>query len=228
MTMIAIVGERVPDFPPPRRHRRRHRPLRRGARRAGRRALDRHRRGAAGGRRDLVRARQPVPEPRRRARRAAARPRAAACPRSAPAAAASTCCSSSAATSSASPTLSTPSTTPTPRACSSLRSRCEVAGRTMHVTLDPASRLYGGATDVSGAVLLQLRPEPGVPRAARLGGLPHHGRRRRRRRPRLRARRSPVLLATLFVPQMRSEPGAPASRGHGVRRRRGSRASMSR
>jgi CTP synthase (UTP-ammonia lyase) len=86
---------------------------------------------------------------------------------------------------------------------------CAVAGRTMHVTLDPASRLYGGET----AVLEQyycnfgLNPEyrarleeagfriTGVDadRDARVFELDDH----------------PFYVATLFVPQMRSAPGRP-------------------
>lgn len=105
---------------------------------------------------------------------------------------------------------------------------CEVAGRTMHVTLDPASRLYGGETDVQEQYYCNFRPEPGVPRAARRSRLPDHGRGRRRRRPRLRARRPPVLRRDPVRAADALRAGAPASRGHGVRRRRGGRASMSR
>jgi CTP synthase (UTP-ammonia lyase) len=86
---------------------------------------------------------------------------------------------------------------------------CEVAGRTMHVTLDPASRLYGGATVVQERYYCNfgLNPEYREQLDAagfRITGVDADGDARV-----FELDDHPFYVATLFVPQMRSEPARP-------------------
>ncbi|HET8755563.1 MAG TPA: hypothetical protein VFM58_06130 [Solirubrobacteraceae bacterium] len=86
---------------------------------------------------------------------------------------------------------------------------CEVAGRTMHVTLDPSSRLYGGATAVQEQYYCNfgLNPDYREPLDAaglRITGVDADGDARV-----FELEGHPFYVATLFVPQMRSEPGRP-------------------
>jgi CTP synthase (UTP-ammonia lyase) len=86
---------------------------------------------------------------------------------------------------------------------------CEVAGRTMHVTLDPASRLYGGATDVQEQYYCNfgLNPEYRAQldtAGFRITGVDADGDARV-----FELDDHPFYVATLFVPQMRSEPARP-------------------
>jgi CTP synthase (UTP-ammonia lyase) len=86
---------------------------------------------------------------------------------------------------------------------------CEVAGRTMHVTLDPASRLYGGATDVQEQYYCNfgLNPEYRAQLDAagfRITGVDADGDARV-----FELDDHPFYVATLFVPQMRSERARP-------------------
>jgi CTP synthase (UTP-ammonia lyase) len=86
---------------------------------------------------------------------------------------------------------------------------CEVAGRTMHVTLDPVSRLYGGATDVQEQYYCNfgLNPEYRAQldtAGFRITGVDADGDARV-----FELDDHPFYVATLFVPQMRSEPARP-------------------
>lgn len=86
---------------------------------------------------------------------------------------------------------------------------CEVAGRTMHVTLHPTSRLYGGATEVQEQYYCNfgLSPDYREPLDAagfRITGVDADGDARV-----FELDNHPFYVATLFVPQMRSEPGRP-------------------
>ena len=86
---------------------------------------------------------------------------------------------------------------------------CEVAGRTMHVTLDPASRLYGGATDVQEQYYCNFGLNPDCraqldAAGLRITGVDADGDARV-----FELDDHPFYVATLFVPQMRSEPGRP-------------------
>jgi CTP synthase (UTP-ammonia lyase) len=86
---------------------------------------------------------------------------------------------------------------------------CAVAGRTMHVTLDPSSRVYGGATDVREQYYCNfgLNPEYRDQLDAaglRITGVDADGDARV-----FELDDHPFYVATLFVPQMRSEPGRP-------------------
>jgi CTP synthase (UTP-ammonia lyase) len=86
---------------------------------------------------------------------------------------------------------------------------CEVAGRTMHVTLDPASRLYGGETDVQEQYYCNfgLNPEYRAQLDAagfRIMGVDADGDARV-----FELDEHPFYVATLFVPQMRSEAARP-------------------
>jgi len=86
---------------------------------------------------------------------------------------------------------------------------CEVAGRTMHVTLDPSSRLYGGATEVQEQYYCNFGLNPEYrdqldPAGFRITGVDADGDARV-----FELDDHPFYVATLFVPQMRSEPGRP-------------------
>jgi CTP synthase (UTP-ammonia lyase) len=86
---------------------------------------------------------------------------------------------------------------------------CEIAGRTMHVTLDPASRLYGGVTEVQEQYYCNfgLNPEYRAQLDAagfRITGVDADGDARV-----FELDDHPFYVATLFVPQMRSEPVRP-------------------
>jgi CTP synthase (UTP-ammonia lyase) len=86
---------------------------------------------------------------------------------------------------------------------------CEVAGRTMHVTLDPASRLYGGATDVQEQYYCNFGLNPDYREQLdaagfRITGVDADGDARV-----FELDDHPFYVATLFVPQMRSQPGRP-------------------
>jgi CTP synthase (UTP-ammonia lyase) len=86
---------------------------------------------------------------------------------------------------------------------------CEVAGRTMHVTLDPASRLYGGATEVQEQYYCNFGLNPDYrdrlePAGFRITGVDADGDARV-----FELDDHPFYVATLFVPQMRSEAGRP-------------------
>ena len=86
---------------------------------------------------------------------------------------------------------------------------CEVAGRTMHVTLDPASRLYGGATAVQEQYYCNFGLNPDYSEQLdaagfRITGVDADGDARV-----FELDGHPFYVATLFVPQMRSEPGLP-------------------
>jgi CTP synthase (UTP-ammonia lyase) len=86
---------------------------------------------------------------------------------------------------------------------------CEVAGRTMHVTLDPGSRLYDGATDVEEQYYCNFGLNPDYrdqldAAGLRITGVDADGDARV-----FELDGHPFYVATLFVPQMRSEPGRP-------------------
>jgi CTP synthase (UTP-ammonia lyase) len=86
---------------------------------------------------------------------------------------------------------------------------CEVAGRTMHVTLDAGSRLYGGVTEVQEQYYCNfgLNPEYRAQLDAaglRITGVDADGDARV-----FELDGHPFYVATLFVPQMRSEPRRP-------------------
>jgi CTP synthase (UTP-ammonia lyase) len=86
---------------------------------------------------------------------------------------------------------------------------CEVAGRTMHVTLDPASRLYGGATEVQEQYYCNFGLNPDYREQLdaagfRITGVDADGDARV-----FELDDHPFYVATLFVPQMRSSPGRP-------------------
>jgi CTP synthase (UTP-ammonia lyase) len=86
---------------------------------------------------------------------------------------------------------------------------CEVAGRTMDVTLDPACRLYGGAAEVQEQYYCNfgLNPEYRAQLDAagfRITGVDADGDARV-----FELDGHPFYVATLFVPQMRSERGHP-------------------
>jgi CTP synthase (UTP-ammonia lyase) len=86
---------------------------------------------------------------------------------------------------------------------------CEVAGRTMHVTLDPASRLYGGATAATEQYYCNFGLNPEYREALeaagfRITGVDADGDARV-----FELDGHPFYVATLFVPQMRSAPDRP-------------------
>jgi CTP synthase (UTP-ammonia lyase) len=86
---------------------------------------------------------------------------------------------------------------------------CEVAGRTMHVKLDPASRLYGGATAVQEQYYCNFGLNPDYREQLdaagfRITGVDADGDARM-----FELDDHPFYVATLFVPQMRSSPGRP-------------------
>jgi CTP synthase (UTP-ammonia lyase) len=86
---------------------------------------------------------------------------------------------------------------------------CEVAGRTMNVTLDAGSRLYGGVTEVQEQYYCNfgLNPEYRAQLDAaglRITGVDADGDARV-----FELDGHPFYVATLFVPQMRSEPRRP-------------------
>jgi CTP synthase (UTP-ammonia lyase) len=86
---------------------------------------------------------------------------------------------------------------------------CEVAGRTMHVTLDPATRLYGGATEVQEQYYCNFGLNPDYREQLdaagfRITGVDADGDARV-----FELDGHPFYVATLFVPQMRSERGRP-------------------
>jgi CTP synthase (UTP-ammonia lyase) len=86
---------------------------------------------------------------------------------------------------------------------------CEVAGRTMHVTLDPASRLYGGAASATEQYYCNFGLNPDYRERLdaagfRITGVDADGDARV-----FELDDHPFYVATLFVPQMRSEPGRP-------------------
>jgi CTP synthase (UTP-ammonia lyase) len=86
---------------------------------------------------------------------------------------------------------------------------CEVAGRTMHVTLDAGSRLYGGATAVQEQYYCNFGLNPDYREQLdaagfRITGVDADGDARV-----FELDDHPFYVATLFVPQMRSEPDRP-------------------
>ena len=86
---------------------------------------------------------------------------------------------------------------------------CEVAGRTMEVTLDPSSRLYGGAAHVQEQYYCNFGLNPAYREQLdaagfRITGVDADGDARV-----FELDGHAFYVATLFVPQMRSEPGRP-------------------
>jgi len=86
---------------------------------------------------------------------------------------------------------------------------CEVAGRTMHVTLDPACRLYGGTTGAEEQYYCNFGLNPEYREQLdttgfRITGVDADGDARV-----FELDDHPFYVATLFVPQMRSEPAHP-------------------
>jgi CTP synthase (UTP-ammonia lyase) len=86
---------------------------------------------------------------------------------------------------------------------------CEVAGRTMQVTLDPVSRLYGGATEVEEQYYCNFGLNPDYREQLdaagfRITGVDADGDARV-----FELDDHPFYVATLFVPQMRSRPRRP-------------------
>jgi CTP synthase (UTP-ammonia lyase) len=86
---------------------------------------------------------------------------------------------------------------------------CDVAGRTMHVTLDPASRLYGGATAVQEQYYCNFGLNPDYREQLDAAGLRITGVDADGDARVFELDGHPFYVATLFVPQMRSEPGRP-------------------
>ena len=86
---------------------------------------------------------------------------------------------------------------------------CEVAGRTMHVTLDPASRLYGGATAVQEQYYCNFGLNPAYREQLDAAGLRITGVDADGDARVFELDDHPYYVATLFVPQMRSEPDLP-------------------
>jgi len=86
---------------------------------------------------------------------------------------------------------------------------CEVAGRTMHVTLDPDSRLYGGATDVEEQYYCNFGLNPDYRGRLEAGGLRVTGEDADGEPRVFELDDHPFYVATLFVPQTRSAPGRP-------------------
>jgi CTP synthase (UTP-ammonia lyase) len=86
---------------------------------------------------------------------------------------------------------------------------CEVAGRTMDVTLDPACRLYGGAAEVQEQYYCNFGLNPDYREQLdaagfRITGVDADGDARV-----FELDGHPFYVATLFVPQMRSQPERP-------------------
>jgi CTP synthase (UTP-ammonia lyase) len=86
---------------------------------------------------------------------------------------------------------------------------CEVAGRTMHVTLDPASRLYGGATEVQEQYYCNFGLNPDYREQLDAAGLRITGVDADGDARVFELDDHPFYVATLFVPQMRSQTGRP-------------------
>jgi CTP synthase (UTP-ammonia lyase) len=86
---------------------------------------------------------------------------------------------------------------------------CEVAGRTMHVTLDPGSRLYGGATEVQEQYYCNFGLNPDYREQLNAAGLRITGVDADGDARVFELDDHPFYVATLFVPQMRSQPSRP-------------------
>jgi CTP synthase (UTP-ammonia lyase) len=86
---------------------------------------------------------------------------------------------------------------------------CEVAGRTMHVRLDASSRLYGGATDVEEQYYCNFGLNPDYREQLDAAGLRITGVDADGDARVFELDGHPFYVATLFVPQMRSEAGRP-------------------
>ena len=86
---------------------------------------------------------------------------------------------------------------------------CEVAGRTMDVKLDPASRLYGGELEVQEQYYCNFGLNDDYRAQLEDGGLKITGVDADGDARVFELADHPFYVATLFVPQMRSEPGRP-------------------
>jgi CTP synthase (UTP-ammonia lyase) len=86
---------------------------------------------------------------------------------------------------------------------------CEVAGRTMHVKLDPASRLYDGQVEVQEQYYCNFGLNDDYRAQLEDGGFKITGVDDDGDARVFELADHPFYVATLFVPQMRSEPGRP-------------------